>query len=152
MRSARRAADGSVAGSGAAGGFSFGGGGGGGAPGVGMSTMSTPTSMPPRELMASALKVLDGQRGFSYSLQSHFVARCEKHALEFLLEVAATDTSQSVFVVRLQLLRGEATLFRESAARLLPALKLPPPGAAVIGATSPAAVDVPLAQSVRSTS
>lgn len=55
---------------------------------------------------------------------SPFVARCEKHGLEFLMEVAATDTSQSRFVVRLQFFRGETTLFCEIAARILPNLNL----------------------------
>ena len=52
------------------------------------------------------------------------MARCEKHGLQFLMEVAATDASQSRFVIRLQLYRGEASLFREVAARILPNVKL----------------------------
>ena len=38
------------------------------------------------------------------------------------MEVVATDATQNRFVLRLQLKGGEATLFREIAARILPNL------------------------------
>ena len=40
------------------------------------------------------------------------------------MEVAATDSTQSNFVLRLQLSRGDASLFRELAARIIPALSV----------------------------
>ena len=86
--------------------------------------MSAPTAVAPRELMARAVKVAGAFREMSVTLQSPFMARCEKHGLQFLMEVAATDASQSRFVIRLQLHRGEASLFREVAARILPNVKL----------------------------
>lgn len=98
-------------------------GGGGGAPGGsgGVSTISAPTDMAPRELMAEGMRALEKNK-FSCLLQSPFMARCERHGLNFLMEVAATDATQSYFVIRLQLQRGDASLFRELAARILPNL------------------------------
>ena len=90
----------------------------------GVSTMSAPATLPPRELMARAARVAGGQRDMLVTITSPFMARCEKHGLEFLMEVAATDATQSRFVIRLQLCRGEATFFREVAARILPNIKL----------------------------
>lgn len=86
--------------------------------------MSPPTGMPPRELMAEAVKLASAQKAMSVTLLSPFIARCEKHGLDFLMEVAATDATQSFFVIRLQLSRGDASLFREIAARILPALRI----------------------------
>ena len=83
--------------------------------------MSAPSVMPPRELMAEAMRALEKTK-ISTLLQSPFIARCERHGLNFLMEVAATDATQSYFVIRLQLQRGDASLFRELAARLLPTL------------------------------
>ena len=74
--------------------------------------------------MAEAVKLLASQKAIAVTLQSPFIARCEKHGLQFLMEVAATDTSQSSFVLRLQLARGDASLFREVAARIIPSLTL----------------------------
>jgi len=95
----------------------------GGVPGGtgGVSTISAPTDMAPRELMAEGMRALEKNK-FSCLLQSPFMARCERHGLNFLMEVAATDATQSYFVIRLQLQRGDASLFRELAARILPNL------------------------------
>ena len=72
--------------------------------------------------MAQAVRLVSGQKAMQVALLSPFVAKCEKHGLEFLMEVAATDASQSAFVVRLQMSRGDASFFREVAARIVPAL------------------------------
>ena len=87
-----------------------------------ISSMSTPTPTPPRELMAHAVKLVSGQKAMQVSLLSPFVAKCEKHGLEFVMEVAATDATQSAFVVRLQMSRGDAGFFKELAARIIPPL------------------------------
>lgn len=84
-----------------------------------MSTMSAPTSKEPHELMNTAMAVASLQKDMVVTLQSPFIARCIKNGLEFLLEVAATDATQTYFVIRLQLHRGQAVLFREVAARIL---------------------------------
>lgn len=52
-----------------------------------------------------------------------FVAKCERHSLGFELEVAAVDATQTQFVVRLQLSRGDPWLFKELCSRLLPAIR-----------------------------
>ena len=71
--------------------------------------------------MAEAMRALDRTK-VSTLLQSPFIARCERHGLHFLMEVAATDATQRYFVIRLKLQRGDASLFRELASRLLPSL------------------------------
>ena len=86
-----------------------------------ISTISAPTITPPRTLMADAIYLLDKSK-INVLLLSPFVARCERHGLKFLMEVAATDVRQQFFVVRLQLQYGDASLFHDTAARVLPAL------------------------------
>ena len=92
--------------------------------GPSVSTMSNPTEVAPKELMARAMKVADHIKDMKVAMQSPYMAHCRKHGLTFLMEVAATDASQSQFVVRLQLYKGDAALFREMAARILPNVKL----------------------------
>ena len=65
-----------------------------------------------------------GELGFGVQMQSPFIARGERHGLSFVAEVAATDATQRSFVVRLQLQRGDASLFREMADRILSGLQL----------------------------
>ena len=95
----------------------------GGAPDRAVATISAPTTTPPKELMAEAMRTLHKSR-CALQWTSPFVASCERHGLHFLVEVAATDISQSYFVIRLELQKGDASLFRELAARILPAIKL----------------------------
>lgn len=85
----------------------------------GGSMMSKPTTTNPRALMAKAVKVAGQQRSMFVKLTSPFMARCERHGCEFLMEVAATDSSQQTFVIRLQRHKGDAGLFREIAYRIL---------------------------------
>ena len=96
--------------------------GGAGREGAGFSSpMSAPSQQPPKQLMAEAMRQLERAK-VSVTMQSPFIARCERHGLSFLAEVAATDASQKWFVVRLQLQKGDGSLFREVASRLLPTL------------------------------
>ena len=62
-------------------------------------------------------------KDMSLTAETPFLAKCVKLGLEFNMEVAATDATQSHFVLRLQLLRGEAALFREMCARIIPRVK-----------------------------
>ena len=83
--------------------------------------MSAPSPLPPRQLMAEAVRQLERHK-VGLLMQTPFIAKCERHGLSFLAEVAATDATQKWFVVRLQLQKGDANLFREIANRLLPSL------------------------------
>ena len=93
----------------------------GGGPGV--ATMSQAMAVKPRELMHKAINVANAVKDMSLTAETPFLAKCVKLGLEFNMEVAATDATQSHFVLRLQLLRGEAALFREMCARIIPRVK-----------------------------
>lgn len=97
----------------------------GGAGGPGVATMSAATAVLPRELMQRAVDVArEAVKEISLTQQSPFLTRCEKLGLEFIMEVAATDATQSMFVLRMQKTRGEAALFREMCMKILPHVKL----------------------------
>jgi hypothetical protein len=55
---------------------------------------------------------------------SPFLLRCERYAVEFDAEIAAVDTTQERFVVRMQQSRGDVWLFKELCYRILPAIRL----------------------------
>ena len=87
--------------------------------------MSAATAVLPRELMQRAVDVArEAVKEISLTQQSPFLTRCEKLGLEFIMEVAATDATQSMFVLRMQKTRGEAALFREMCMKILPHVKL----------------------------
>mmetsp|Transcript_52621 Transcript_52621/g.145517 ORF Transcript_52621/g.145517 Transcript_52621/m.145517 type:complete len:81 (+) Transcript_52621:3-245(+) len=73
--------------------------------------------------MAEAQRVLQANKVTATQV-SAFVLRCERYAVEFDAEVAAVDAAQARFVVRLQLLRGDAWLFKELCNRILPSIRL----------------------------
>ena len=89
----------------------------------GAPNLSRASGLPPKELMAEALRVLELHK-VAATVLGPFVARCERHSLVFELETAAVDSSQKTFVVRLQLSRGDPWLFKELCSRLLPALRI----------------------------
>ena len=81
------------------------------------------TAQPPKELLAAALRALQANK-VNVVQTSTFVLRCERYALEFDAEVAAVDAAQVRFICRLQLVCGDAWLFRELCNRILPAIQL----------------------------
>lgn len=88
--------------------------------------MTLDSGMPPKELVAEAKAVLQANK-VNVAQLSTFVLRCERYAVEFETEIAAIDAAQARFIVRLQLLRGDAWLFKELCNRILPAIRLEKP-------------------------
>ena len=88
----------------------------------GAPNISLASNLPPKELMSEALRVLDLHK-VAVTVNGPFVARCERHSLVFELETAAVDSTQTQFVVRLQLGRGDPWLFKELCSRVLSAVR-----------------------------
>jgi hypothetical protein len=89
----------------------------------GAPTMTNPSSRPPTELMAEALRAVEAV-GASATPRSAFVIQCERGGVGFDLEVASIDASQSKFVVRMQQSAGDKWQFKQLCNRVLPTVRL----------------------------